>query len=114
AASAIASGVTGTRSLRPAVSPAPVTAQVTKTSQFMVRKVNGSCTWRDAPDPMSAPATGQGGLTRRRTCAMLASGSYYAQRDHAPVRARDGPRGRPALRGRGDAAGRPPPRRDGG
>jgi hypothetical protein len=34
AASAISSGVTGTRSLRWAVSPAPVTAQVTKTSQF--------------------------------------------------------------------------------
>ena len=44
AASAISSGVTGTCSLRPAVSPAPVTAQVTKTSQFTVQMVNLECT----------------------------------------------------------------------
>ena len=34
AAAAICSGVTGTSGLRPAVSPAPVTAQVMNTSQF--------------------------------------------------------------------------------
>src|SRR5947208_5148827 len=47
AASATCSGVTGTCSLRPAVSPAPVTAQVTKTSQFTpssVRYANQRCT----------------------------------------------------------------------
>src|ERR1700747_1716863 len=47
AASAICSGGTGTCSLRPAVSPAPVTAQVTKTSQFTassVRNANCRCT----------------------------------------------------------------------
>src|ERR1700751_2412064 len=47
AASAICSGVTGTCALRPAVSPAPVTAQVTKTSQFTassVRNANCRCT----------------------------------------------------------------------
>src|SRR4051794_26453258 len=47
AASAICSGVTGTCSLRPAVSPAPVTAQVTKTSQITassVRYANCRCT----------------------------------------------------------------------
>src|SRR5437660_11419415 len=36
AAAATCSGVTGTRSLRAVVSPTPVTAQVMKTSQFMV------------------------------------------------------------------------------
>src|SRR5579859_5584163 len=36
AASAICSGVTGTRSLLPTVSPTPVTAHVTKTSQFIL------------------------------------------------------------------------------
>src|ERR1700749_2866880 len=47
AASAICPGVTGTCPLRPAVSPAPVTAQVTKTSQFTassVRNANCRCT----------------------------------------------------------------------
>src|SRR4029077_7267130 len=47
AASAICSGVTGTSSLRPTVSPAPVTAQVMKTSQFTppsVRYANWRCT----------------------------------------------------------------------
>src|SRR6201987_446262 len=47
AASAICSGVTGTCSLRATVSPAPVTAQVTKTSQFTassVRYANWRCT----------------------------------------------------------------------
>ena len=37
AASAIAAGVIGTRSDLPVVSPAPVTAQVMKTSQFTSR-----------------------------------------------------------------------------
>ena len=37
ASSAIAAGVTGTRSDFPVVSPAPVTAQVMKTSQFTAR-----------------------------------------------------------------------------
>src|SRR6476660_7030807 len=47
AASAICPGVTGTCPLRPTVSPAPVTAQVTKTSQFTassVRNANCRCT----------------------------------------------------------------------
>src|SRR5215831_4668156 len=47
AASAIRSGVTGTCSLRGTVSPAPVTAHVTKTSQFTassVRYANCRCT----------------------------------------------------------------------
>ena len=39
AASAICSGVTGTRSLRPVVSPAPVTAQVMKASHCMRARV---------------------------------------------------------------------------
>src|SRR5690349_2522370 len=47
AASAICSGDTGTSSLRPTVSPAPVTAHVTKTSQITassVRNANCRCT----------------------------------------------------------------------
>ena len=52
AAAAISAGVTGTLSERPAVSPAPVTAQVMKTSRFGVsgifRLLSGG--WR-GPDP---------------------------------------------------------------
>ena len=67
AESAICAGVTGTCSLRPAVSPAPVTAQVTKTSQFMarrvVRDVNTRCTWRDGASLGGVRERRQGGLT---------------------------------------------------
>ena len=68
AESAIWAGVTGTCSLLAAVSPAPVTAHVTKTSQFMrrvVRDVNRRCTWRDAASLGGVCERRQGGLTVR-------------------------------------------------
>ncbi len=55
AAAAICSGVTGTRGLRPAVSPAPVTAQVMKTSKFThAPRLGGPPCYRDAGRTMRA------------------------------------------------------------
>ena len=50
AASAIAAGVIGTRSDFPVVSPAPVTAQVMKTSQFTARLFRVAVVREKLPD----------------------------------------------------------------
>ena len=50
AASAIAAGVIGTRSDLPVVSPAPVTAQVMKTSQFTARLSASPCVRENLSD----------------------------------------------------------------
>ena len=57
AASAICSGVTGTSALRPAVSPAPVTAHVMKTSQFTADLRNESLGHAMLPRPRRAAPT---------------------------------------------------------
>ena len=99
AASAICSGVTGTCSLRPTVSPAPVTAQVTKTSQFTassVRYANLRCTSCEARTIMPS------------RFPMVQSAPTQ------PARPRRAPRHRAGVRAGRDAAGRARVRRERG
>src|SRR6478672_9170615 len=65
AAPAICTGVTGMRSLRPAVSPAPVTAQVTKTSQFIRPASPSFQNQRDLVGEAERGAAEHGQATRR-------------------------------------------------
>src|SRR6266571_4041665 len=69
AEAAIFSGVTGTRSLLPTVSPTPVTAQVTNTSQFILCTIttqSGQCE-HEAPTYRPRPR----GSARRRGAPSL-------------------------------------------
>src|SRR6476659_9448975 len=89
AASAICSGVTGTRSLRPTVSPAPVTAQVTKTSQFTassVRNANCRCTSCDGRTIIGRSPMVQSAPTRSPALDELrAAAQAFARDEMRPV-----------------------------
>src|SRR5512146_1459786 len=89
AASAICSGVTGTCSLRLAVSPAPVTAQVTKTSQFTassVRNANCRCTSCDGRTIIERNPMVQSAPTRRLDLDSLrAVAQAFARDEMRPV-----------------------------
>src|SRR5438309_7057367 len=89
AASAICSGVTGTCSLRPAVSPAPVTAQVTKTSQFTassVRNANCRCTSCDGRTIIDRNPMVQSTPTRPLELdALRATAQAFARDEMRPV-----------------------------
>src|SRR6201987_5367438 len=89
AASAICSGVTGTCSLRPAVSPAPVTAQVTKTSQFTassVRNANCRCTSCDGRTIIDRNPMVQSALTSPLDLDSLrAAAQAFARDEMRPV-----------------------------
>src|SRR5512142_534552 len=89
AASAICSGVTGTCSLRPTVSPAPVTAQVTKTSQITessVRDANRRCTSCDGPTIIERISMVQSALQSPPDLdALLATARAFARDEMRPV-----------------------------
>src|SRR5438552_18266435 len=90
AASAIWSGVTGTPSLRPAVSPTPVTAQVTKTSQFILCTIisrGGRCEQATRRPLRRRPALGLGSRGLRQPRGAHAEPRPPRRRGHR-VRAR--------------------------
>ena len=79
AASAIWSGVTGTLSERETVSPAPVTAQVMKTSRFVrERHLPASLSWHFLSTDLDADrrahhlTSGEAPLCRERTAMLFA------------------------------------------
>src|SRR5438477_651944 len=89
AALAICSGVTGTCSLRATVSPAPVTAQVTKTSQFMppsVRDANCCCTSCNGRSIIARNPVVQSPVTRTLDLdALRATAQAFARDEMRPV-----------------------------
>src|SRR2546423_4929852 len=89
AASAIGSGVTGTSSLRATVSPAPVTAQVTKASQITapsVRDANCRCTSCDGRTIIERNPMVQSAPTRPQDLDSLrAAAQAFARGEMRPV-----------------------------